>query len=88
MMEKKFIMLLIILVFLIIISIIQKSQIFAVLPEGQYNSNSDCSFITNADYQGEQEIGDFGGAGQWISIDWDKDGFKEGYGFVCKGTRI
>jgi len=76
----------------------QKSYgFFAILPEGQYNSNSECTFITNTDFgvNGEQ-FSDYGGG--WISVDWNGDGTKEGYGYygstsstaadICSGKEI
>lgn len=55
---------------------------FAILPSGQYTSNSACTFQTNADFgaNGEQ-VTDYANSGIWISVDADNNGVKEGYGF-------
>lgn len=72
--------------------------LFATLPSGQFNSNSDCSFITNVDYGLNGEEGnDYQASGGWILLDRDGDGNKEPYkwigtrggsGGVCDGLRV
>lgn len=99
-MEEKWIWAIAVIVLIFVVgAFFQKSyDIFAILPTGQYSTNSDCTFITNANFgtNGEQ-IDDYGGS-QWIAVDWSKDGAKEGYGYygstsgtsadICLGKEI
>ncbi len=72
-------------VILIIAGIILISRadlgLFAILPEGEFNANNDCTFITNANYgaNGEQ-VSDYSHGYTWITLDFDGDGSKEAFG--------
>jgi len=84
-----------VIVLIIVLNLTLKSQPAGILPSGQYNLNSDCSFITNTEYGLEEGILDYKGE-SWVSVDWDGDGVLEGYGFVgylwgddvCLGKQI
>jgi hypothetical protein len=60
---------------------------FSILPSGQNNHNSDCSFITNVnDPSGTFLIDDYDYGGSWISFDFNGDGTKEVLGYDGSGT--
>jgi hypothetical protein len=48
----------------------------ATLFQGDFRSNQDCTFITNA------RTNEYGNVGVWISVDRDSNARKEGYGFA------
>jgi hypothetical protein len=54
--------------------------LFAVLPAGQYNSNNDCTFLTNANYGTSEEARDYKSPTTWIMADYDGDGKLGVYG--------
>lgn len=74
----------------ILIFILPGLGLFAILPEGQFNSNADCSFITNTDYglDGENYM-DYLYSNIWVSVDSDGDGNLEGWGsFNTVGSNV
>ena len=55
---------------------------FAVLPNGEYNANLDCSFLTNAVFGVSGEtIAIYSSSLVWIAVDANNDSLNEGYGY-------
>ncbi len=63
---------------------------FSILPEGQNNHNSNCSFITNIDPGEIWDINDYQPNGQWIALDADGTGMKtySAYSFYQGGPNF
>ena len=54
--------------------------LFSILPVGQYNSNDECTFITNVNPPGAWTVQDyFGTSAMWIALDTNNDGTNEAY---------
>jgi len=65
---------------LFIFGIIPLGTTFSILPEGEYYSNVDCSFISNIVFYDPPMLSNYGTTGGWVSVDWDGDGNLEAFG--------
>jgi len=63
----------------VLVLLLEKGEMFAILPEEDYNEYGDCEFLTNVDPIDSPAV-DYYGAYPWIMIDYDNDGDLDAFG--------
>lgn len=57
-----------------------KLDLFSILGANQYNANSGKTFLTNVNFDSNEQISQYTADSAWVSVDWNNDGQLEGYG--------